>query len=49
MQFKILKGENMKKSKENIQESQPDLTSEIINKPIHIYESYSQLIRLKIK
>ncbi|APA83290.1 SDR family NAD(P)-dependent oxidoreductase [Francisella tularensis subsp. novicida FSC159] len=28
----------MKKSKENIQENQPGLTSEMVNKPIHIYE-----------
>lgn len=39
----------MKKSKENIQESQPGLTSEMINKPIYIYESYKSTNKLKIK
>ena len=39
----------MKESKENIQESQPGLTSEMINKPIHIYESYKPANKLKNK
>ncbi|MBK2356614.1 SDR family oxidoreductase [Francisella hispaniensis] len=39
----------MKKSKENIQENQPGLTSEMINKPIHIYESYKSADKLKNK
>ncbi|MDE5007327.1 SDR family NAD(P)-dependent oxidoreductase, partial [Francisella tularensis subsp. holarctica] len=39
----------MKKSKENIQENQPVLTSEMVNKPIHIYEDYKHTDKLKNK
>ncbi|MBK2242973.1 SDR family NAD(P)-dependent oxidoreductase [Francisella tularensis] len=39
----------MKKSKENIQENQPGLTSEMVNKPIHIYEDYKPTDKLKNK